>query len=100
MVGLEGFNDDATETKGISLFSIGILAALPANNTDEEVDGIRSIVAHEYFHNWSGGRLTQLCLYHSSAAWQPQHPHTQRCGSVRLHALPRCWPFNIEASCF
>lgn len=54
MVGLEGFNDDATETKGISLFSINILAALPANNTDDEVENIRALVAHEYFHNWSG----------------------------------------------
>jgi aminopeptidase N len=54
MVGLEGFNDDATETKCISLFSIHILAASPAANTDEEVEVVRSLVAHEYFHNWSG----------------------------------------------
>jgi aminopeptidase N len=54
MVGLEGFNDDATETKGISLFSIHILAATPSANTDGEVETIRSLVAHEYFHNWSG----------------------------------------------
>lgn len=54
MVGLEGFNDDATETKGISLFSIHILAACPTANTDEEVEVVRSLVAHEYFHNWSG----------------------------------------------
>lgn len=54
MVGLAAFNDDATETKGISLFSINVLAALPANNTDDEVDVVRSLVAHEYFHNWSG----------------------------------------------
>jgi len=54
MVGLTAFNDDATETKGISLFSINVLAALPANNTDDEVDVVRSLVAHEYFHNWSG----------------------------------------------
>jgi aminopeptidase N len=72
MVGLEGFNDDATETKGISLFSINILAALPESNTDEEVEEIRSLVAHEYFHNWSGRPvLTANCKPAVQAAQQP-----------------------------
>lgn len=66
MVGLEGFNDDATETKGMSLFAVSILAAVPDLNTDDDVEVIRSLVAHEYFHNWSG----------LQAALQAQKPHT------------------------
>jgi hypothetical protein len=71
MVGLEGFNDDATETKGISLFAINLLAASPDTTTDEEVDDIRSLVAHEYFHNWSGrDPQTADCRQQTAAVWQ------------------------------
>jgi hypothetical protein len=91
MVGLEGFNDDATETKGISLFSIGVLAALPANNTDDEVHGIRSIVAHEYFHNWSGAFSAAHTVCSPAAAvltYAAVHPHPPACYDFT------CWLLN------
>lgn len=57
MVGLEGLNCDATETRGISLFSIAVLAASPEHSTDEEVLTMRGLAAQEYLHNWSGEAL-------------------------------------------
>lgn len=55
MAGVEGFLDDACETKGISLFHVHLLAVTPATHTDEEADESLRLIAHEYFHNFSGG---------------------------------------------
>ncbi|WIA28644.1 hypothetical protein OEZ86_011181 [Tetradesmus obliquus] len=58
MAGVEGFLDDACETKGISLFHVHLLAVTPATHTDEEADESLRLIAHEYFHNFSGNRVT------------------------------------------
>jgi aminopeptidase N len=57
MAGVEGFLDDAAETKGISLFHVGLLAVTPATHRDEEADESLRLIAHEYFHNYSGALL-------------------------------------------
>jgi hypothetical protein len=57
MAGVEGFLDDACETKGLSLFHVALLAVTPATHTDEEADESLRLIAHEYFHNYSGGLL-------------------------------------------
>jgi aminopeptidase N len=59
MAGLEGFLDDAAETKGISIFHVSLLAVTPHSHTDEEADEALHLIAHEYFHNFSG----DICAY-------------------------------------
>jgi aminopeptidase N len=61
MAGVEGFLDDAAETKGISMFHVHLLAVTPATHTDEEADESLRLIAHEYFHNASGGYVHFFC---------------------------------------
>lgn len=52
------FNAGAMENKGLNIFNEALLIADPSYTTDQQYDRIRSVIAHEYFHNWSGDRVT------------------------------------------
>ncbi len=52
------FNMGAMENKGLNIFNAKYLLADPETTTDAEYRGVESVVAHEYFHNWSGNRIT------------------------------------------
>ena len=58
IVAVEDYNSGAMENKGLNLFNTKYVLASPATATDDNYAGIESVVAHEYFHNWTGNRVT------------------------------------------
>ncbi|QCF25418.1 aminopeptidase N [Hydrocarboniclastica marina] len=58
IVAVDDFNMGAMENKGLNIFNSSCVLASPETATDAIYDRIESIVAHEYFHNWSGNRVT------------------------------------------
>ncbi|MEL6172291.1 MAG: M1 family aminopeptidase, partial [Pseudomonadota bacterium] len=67
IVAVDDFNMGAMENKGLNIFNSAAVLASPETTTDARFERIESIIAHEYFHNWTGNRITcrdwfQLCL--------------------------------------
>jgi len=58
IVAVDNFNMGAMENKGLNIFNSSCVLANPSTSTDQAFQRIESIVAHEYFHNWSGNRVT------------------------------------------
>ncbi|PCC74095.1 aminopeptidase N [Nannocystis exedens] len=58
IVAVSDFNMGAMENKGLNLFNAKYVLARPDTATDDDYDGIESVIAHEYFHNWTGNRVT------------------------------------------
>ncbi len=58
IVAVSDFNMGAMENKGLNVFNTRYILADPDTATDGDYDGIEGVVAHEYFHNWSGNRVT------------------------------------------
>ena len=58
IVAVDDFNMGAMENKGLNIFNSSCVLANPAIATDAAYQRIEAIVAHEYFHNWSGNRVT------------------------------------------
>jgi aminopeptidase N len=58
IVAVDDFNMGAMENKGLNIFNSSCVLANPATATDTAYQRIEAIVAHEYFHNWSGNRVT------------------------------------------
>ncbi len=52
------FNMGAMENKGLNIFNAKAIVADPATATDADLDYVEAVVAHEYFHNWTGNRVT------------------------------------------
>jgi aminopeptidase N len=67
IVAVSAFNMGAMENKGLNIFNDKFVLASPATATDTDYAHIEAVIAHEYFHNWTGDRITcrdwfQLCL--------------------------------------
>ena len=67
IVAVDDFNMGAMENKGLNIFNSSAVLASPDTATDMNFERIEAIIAHEYFHNWTGNRITcrdwfQLCL--------------------------------------
>ena len=67
IVAVSSFNMGAMENKGLNVFNDKYVLADPETATDTDYAGIEAVIAHEYFHNWTGNRITcrdwfQLCL--------------------------------------
>ncbi|MDX5349135.1 MAG: aminopeptidase N, partial [Paracoccaceae bacterium] len=67
IVAVDDFNMGAMENKGLNIFNSRYVLASPETATDDDFARIEAIIAHEYFHNWTGNRITcrdwfQLCL--------------------------------------
>ncbi|MDU8911125.1 aminopeptidase N [Aestuariicoccus sp. MJ-SS9] len=67
IVAVDDFNMGAMENKGLNIFNSAAVLASPETSTDMNFERIEAIIAHEYFHNWTGNRITcrdwfQLCL--------------------------------------
>ncbi len=58
IVAVNDFNMGAMENKGLNVFNASCVLASPDTATDADYYNIQSIIAHEYFHNWSGNRVT------------------------------------------
>ena len=67
IVAVDDFNMGAMENKALNIFNSSCVLASPETSTDANFERIEAIIAHEYFHNWTGNRITcrdwfQLCL--------------------------------------
>ena len=58
IVAVDDFNMGAMENKGLNIFNTSAVLANPKTTTDASFQRVEAIVAHEYFHNWSGNRVT------------------------------------------
>ncbi|MBC8188757.1 MAG: aminopeptidase N, partial [Proteobacteria bacterium] len=58
VVAVNDFNMGAMENKGLNIFNSKYVLALPDTATDDDYEGIETVIAHEYFHNWTGNRVT------------------------------------------
>jgi aminopeptidase N len=58
IVAVSDFNFGAMENKGLNIFNSKYILADPETATDADFDAVAAVVAHEYFHNWTGNRIT------------------------------------------
>ncbi len=77
IVAVSDFNMGAMENKGLNIFNDRLILASPDTATDTTYAAIESVVAHEYFHNWTGNRITcrdwfQLCLKEGLTVFRDQ----------------------------
>ena len=103
IVAVSDFNLGAMENKGLNIFNDRLILASAETATDVMFEAIESVVAHEYFHNWTGNRITcrdwfQLCLKEGLTVFRDQEfsgdersPTVQRITDVRqlrAHQFP------------
>ena len=77
IVAVSDFNMGAMENKGLNVFNDKYVLALPDTATDSDYASVEAIIAHEYFHNWTGNRITcrdwfQLCLKEGLTVFRDQ----------------------------
>ncbi|MBB5722835.1 aminopeptidase N [Loktanella ponticola] len=77
IVAVDDFNMGAMENKGLNIFNSSCVLASPETSTDADFERIEAIIAHEYFHNWTGNRITcrdwfQLCLKEGLTVYRDQ----------------------------
>ncbi|MFS8038832.1 aminopeptidase N [Xanthobacter sp. AM11] len=77
IVAVSDFNMGAMENKGLNVFNDKYVLASPETATDADYSGIEGVIAHEYFHNWTGNRITcrdwfQLCLKEGLTVFRDQ----------------------------
>jgi aminopeptidase N len=77
IVAVSDFNMGAMENKGLNIFNDKYVLARPDTATDQDYAHIEGIIAHEYFHNWTGNRITcrdwfQLCLKEGLTVYRDQ----------------------------
>ncbi|NOX25799.1 MAG: aminopeptidase N, partial [Deltaproteobacteria bacterium] len=58
ILAVDDFNAGAMENKGLNIFNSKYVLAQPVTATDNDYEGIESVIGHEYFHNWTGDRVT------------------------------------------
>lgn len=90
IVAVDDFNMGAMENKGLNIFNSKFVLASAETATDDDFARIEAIIAHEYFHNWTGNRITcrdwfQLCLKEGLTVFRDQ----QFSGDMRSHAVKR-----------
>jgi len=96
IVAVADFNMGAMENKGLNIFNDKYVLASPDTATDADFANIEAIIAHEYFHNWTGNRITcrdwfQLCLKEGLTVFRDQEfsadqrsRPVERIGDVRV----------------
>ena len=90
IVAVDDFNMGAMENKGLNIFNSKYVLASPETATDKDYELIEGIIAHEYFHNWTGNRITcrdwfQLSLKEGLTVYRDQ----MFSGDQRSHAVKR-----------
>ncbi len=96
IVAVSDFNMGAMENKGLNVFNDRLILASAKTATDSDFFNIDRVIAHEYFHNWTGNRITcrdwfQLCLKEGLTVFRDQlysadhrSPSVQRISDVRM----------------
>ncbi|SOH92238.1 aminopeptidase N [Monaibacterium marinum] len=87
IVAVDDFNAGAMENKGLNIFNSKYVLASAETATDADFDGVESVIAHEYFHNWTGNRITcrdwfQLSLKEGLTVFRDQ------CFSADMRSAP------------
>ena len=90
IVAVDDFNMGAMENKGLNIFNSRYVLASSDTATDDDYARIEAIIAHEYFHNWTGNRITcrdwfQLCLKEGLTVFRDQ----QFSGDMRSYSVKR-----------
>ena len=88
------FNMGAMENKGLNIFNTKYVLASPATATDTDFAGIESVVGHQYFHNWTGNRITcrdwfQLSLKEGLTVFRDQEFSQDMAGVESARAVKR-----------
>ncbi|MDQ6680266.1 MAG: aminopeptidase N [Pseudomonadota bacterium] len=94
IVAAADFNMGAMENKGLNIFNTKYVLANPATATDADYMAIESVVGHEYFHNWTGNRITcrdwfQLSLKEGLTVFRDQEFSMDMAGSATARAVKR-----------
>jgi aminopeptidase N len=94
IVAVEDFNFGAMENKGLNLFNTKFVLASADSATDDDFFAVESVVAHEYFHNWTGNRITcrdwfQLSLKEGLTVFRDQEFSMDMAGSESARAVKR-----------
>ena len=110
VVAVEDYNGGAMENKGLNLFNTKLLLANAATATDADFAAIESVIAHEYFHNWTGNRITcrdwfQLSLKEGLTVFRDQEFSMDMAGTASARAVKRiddvlslrAWQFPEDA---
>ena len=102
IVAVSDFNMGAMENKGLNIFNDALILASPETATDASFAAIERVIAHEYFHNWTGNRITcrdwfQLCLKEGLTVFRDQ----EFCADERDATVERIRDVrNLKASQF
>ena len=94
VVATSDFNMGAMENKGLNIFNTKYVLANPATATDVDYANIESVVGHEYFHNWTGNRITcrdwfQLSLKEGLTVFRDQEFSQDLCADPSARAVKR-----------
>ena len=94
VVATSDFNMGAMENKGLNIFNTKYVLANPATATDTDYSNIESVVGHEYFHNWTGNRITcrdwfQLSLKEGLTVFRDQEFSQDLCPDASARAVKR-----------
>ena len=94
IVAVSDFNMGAMENKGLNIFNTKFVLAQPETASDTDFANIESVVAHEYFHNWTGNRVTcrdwfQLSLKEGLTVFRDQEFSADQMGSESGRAVKR-----------
>jgi aminopeptidase N len=94
IVATSDFNMGAMENKGLNIFNTKYVLANPATATDADYSNIESVVGHEYFHNWTGNRITcrdwfQLSLKEGLTVFRDQEFSQDLCADPSARAVKR-----------
>ncbi|MGV0959558.1 MAG: aminopeptidase N [Limnohabitans sp.] len=94
IVATSDFNMGAMENKGLNIFNTKFVLANPATATDLDFGNIESVVGHEYFHNWTGNRITcrdwfQLSLKEGLTVFRDQEFSQDMAGEASARAVKR-----------
>src|SRR5690606_16123051 len=94
IVAVSDFNMGAMENKGLNIFNTKFVLANPATASDVDFANVESVVAHEYFHNWTGNRVTcrdwfQLSLKEGLTVFRDQQFSQDMAGGRSARAVKR-----------
>lgn len=107
IVAVDDFNMGAMENKGLNVFNSKLVFASPETATDQDYINIESVIGHEYFHNWTGNRVTcrdwfQLSLKEGLTVFRDQEftsdLHSRAVKRIEDVRMLRTFQFTEDAS--